>query len=98
MGLMSAYIIGTVTVSDPDRYADYTRHIAGLSEAHGGETIVKGMVKEVVEGDAPQGERMVIVRFPDAEAARAYLRSERYQEGKAKREGAASITMRLIEG
>lgn len=93
---MSAYIVATIRITDPDRFAAYGRAIAGLSERHGGEPLVRGAVSEVVEGDSPVGERVVVTRFPDAEAARAYVASPEYIAGKVMRAGAAVVEMRLI--
>ena len=55
---MSAYIVATVRISDPERFALYSKGIAGLSERFGGEAVVKGAVAEVLEGDGMVGERV----------------------------------------
>jgi uncharacterized protein (DUF1330 family) len=93
---MAAYLVATVRISDPAKFADYAKAIAGLSERFGGDYLVRGKVSEVLEGDTDPDERVVISRFPDAEAARAYLRSPEYQAGAALREGAAVVEMRLL--
>ena len=94
---MSAFIVATVYVLDPERFSAYGKAIAGLSEAHGGEYVVRGAVSAFLEGHGPAGERVVISRFPDAAAARSYVESATYQTARAAREGAADVTMRLIE-
>ena len=43
------------------------------------------------------GERVVVTRFPDGDAARAYIASPAYRTAATAREGAADVTMRLIE-
>lgn len=93
---MAAYIVATVSIQDPERFAAYGKAIAGLSETFGGERIVAGPVAEVLEGDGQVGERVVVSRFPDADAARNYITSAQYQAARAKREGAATIVMRLL--
>lgn len=95
---MPAFIVATVTITDPDRFAAYGRAIAGLSERFGGEPVVRGPVAEYLEGDAAAGERVVVTRFPDADAARAYIGSDEYREASRERAGAAIVTMRLLEG
>ena len=75
---MVAYLVATVRISDPVRYAAYTSGIVGLAEKHGGESVVKGLVEEILEGEVPAGERVVVTRFPDAEAVRSYIASEQY--------------------
>jgi len=94
---MAAYIIATVTITDPVRFAEYGKGIAGLSERFGGEPLVRGAVSEVLEGDVAVGERVVVSRFPDGAAARAYIASPEYRDACTRRAGAATVTMRLIE-
>jgi uncharacterized protein (DUF1330 family) len=93
---MAAYIVATVEIVDPDRFAAYGKAIAGLSEKHGGQRIVAGRVQEVLEGNVAADERVVVSRFPDAEAARGYIASAEYQTARAQREGAAVVVMRLL--
>ncbi|MBA4354955.1 MAG: DUF1330 domain-containing protein [Novosphingobium sp.] len=94
---MAAYIVATVRISDPAKFAEYSKGIAGLSEKFGGEAVVKGAVSAVIEGDGVVGERVVVSRYPDAASARAYIQSPEYQAAVALREGAAEVVMRLIE-
>lgn len=93
---MPAYVVATVTIPDPERFAAYGAAIQGLAEEFGGESIVKGMVTEVLEGDVDPQERIVVTRFPDADSARAYLGSDRYAHGRALRDGAADARIRLL--
>jgi len=93
---MAAYIVATVTITDPVRFAEYGKAIAGLSEKFGGEAVVKGPVVDTLEGADVTGQRVVVSRYPDAEAARAYVRSAEYQAGAKLREGAGTVTMRLL--
>lgn len=93
---MAAYIVATVRISDPDKFALYGKAIAGLSERFGGVPVVKGPVAEVLEGGSPVGERVVVTRFETADAARAYIGSPDYQAATVHREGAAEVEMRLL--
>jgi uncharacterized protein (DUF1330 family) len=70
--------------------------IAGLSEKHGGQPVLRGPVVEVLEGEGFVGERVVVTRFADAAAARGYLASPEYQAAKDARVGAAVVVMRLL--
>lgn len=93
---MPAYIVATVAIIDPARFADYAKAIAGLGERYGADYLLRGAVSEVFEGDAQIGERVVVIRFPDGESARGYILSAEYQAAAAARSGAASVVMRLI--
>lgn len=93
---MAAYIVATVQIRDPERFSAYGRSIAGLSERFGGEPVVRGPVAAVLEGDGQAGERVVVTRFPDGDAARRYIGSPEYQAARREREGAADVVMRLL--
>lgn len=93
---MAAYLVATVRISDPVKFGDYAKAIAGLSERFGGEYILRGKIAEVLEGEIDPEERVVVTRFPDADAARAYVASPEYREGAALREGAAVVELRLL--
>ena len=93
---MAAYLVATVRISDPDKFALYAKAIAGLSEKFGGEYVVRGPVTEVLEGNVDPAERVIVSRFPHADAARAYIASPEYRAGAAYRKGAADVEMRLL--
>lgn len=95
---MAAWLVSTVHITDPAQFAAYAGAIAGLAEAHGGRYIVRGAVTEQLEGHAPADERVVVMEFPDAAAARGYVESDGYKAGKALRMGAAQVSLRLIAG
>jgi uncharacterized protein (DUF1330 family) len=93
---MAAYIVATVNILDPVRFAEYGKAIAGLSDKFGGEYVLRGAVKEVLEGEGTVGERVVVSRYPTAEDARGYIQSTEYQTAAAARVGAAIVVMRLL--
>ena len=94
---MPAYIVSTVVIKDAEKFAAYGNSIAGLAEKYGGAYVVRGPASEALEGTCAPGERVVVVRFPDASAARAYVGDAAYLKGKSKRAGAADVKMLLVE-
>ncbi len=90
------YIIGHITVNDPDAYQEYIRRDTPMIEAHGGRPIVRGGTSEVPEGEA--FDRHVIFEFPDYESAKALYYSEEYQEVAAIRRANATSMIVLVEG
>jgi uncharacterized protein (DUF1330 family) len=94
---MPAYLVGTVRILQAEAFTRYTDAIKGLSAQFGGEPVVGGQVTEVLEGQSPVGERVVVSRFPSAAQARAYLTSPAYLAAKVLRQGAAELELRLIE-
>ena len=90
------YIIGHITVENPEAYQEYIRRDTPLIEAHGGKPIVRGGASEVVEG--PEFARHVVFEFPDYESAKALYYSDEYQEvAKIRRANATSMIV-LVEG
>jgi uncharacterized protein (DUF1330 family) len=94
---MPAFLVATVTITDPEKFSGYSKAIAGLSEKFGGEYIVRGPITEVLEGDIAPDQRVVVSKFPSAQAARDYIGSPEYQAGAVLRQGAGTVEMRLIE-
>jgi uncharacterized protein (DUF1330 family) len=63
------YIIGQITVTDPEGYPEYVRRDTPILESHGAKFVIRGGRSEVKEGTA--GDRHVVIEFPSYEAAMA---------------------------
>jgi uncharacterized protein (DUF1330 family) len=94
---MSAYVIGHMTVHDPDGYGRYTARVPGTLAPHGGEFVVRGGPTTVVEGDLPHA-RHVVIRFPDRAAAEAWYNSAAYQEIVPVRQAHATGVLMIVDG
>lgn len=95
--MASAYIIASVTVTNPTQYEEYKKWSSLAMQAHGAEVCVRGGRVQVLEGDwAP--ERLVLLKFPSFEAAQAFAASPEYGKARAAREGAAIMRMVAVEG
>jgi uncharacterized protein (DUF1330 family) len=92
---MPAYIIVDIQVNDPQRYETYKPLAAATVAAYGGRYLARGGQVEVLEGDWQPG-RLVILEFPDAARATAWLNSEEYREPRALRHATAKSNMVLI--
>jgi uncharacterized protein (DUF1330 family) len=95
--LPSAYILANVDVTDPQQYEQYKKLSSVAMQAHGAEVCVRGGKVDVLEGDWNPG-RVVILKFPSPEKARAFYESPEYAAARKAREGAAVMRMLLIEG
>ena len=94
---MAAYLIVDIDVHDTDAYQTYVGQVPPLVARHGGEYLVRGGRHETVEGDwAPK--RLVVLRFPDETAARAFLDDPDYAPVKAIRHAASASQMVMVEG
>jgi uncharacterized protein (DUF1330 family) len=94
---MAAYIVATVRVHDRAKFGAYLQAVAGIAESFGGEYLLRGKVAEVLEGAVDPAEMVVVLRFPDADSARGYVRSPAYEAGKAFRlDGGGEVESRLL--
>jgi uncharacterized protein (DUF1330 family) len=94
---VSAYVIIETDVHDAEQYERYKAASPGAVAAGGGRFVARGGELAVLEGDWHPS-RLVILEFPDLEAAKRWYESEVYQEAKALRDGAASLRMVAVEG
>lgn len=94
---MTAYLIARIDVTDPDRYENYKALAPAAIEAHGGRYLARGGAHETLEGE-PEQRRVVVLEFPDMDAARAFYDSPEYTAAKQAREGAATGQFLVVEG
>ena len=91
---MAAYVIYEGEVLDQERYEDYKPKAAASIVAAGGRYLIRGGEVEVL---APAG-RTVVLEFSTMQAARAWYRTEEYNEIRKIREGAARVRMYIVDG
>lgn len=94
---MPAYIIVETDIHDPEQYEQYKAASPGAVAAGGGRFVVRGGELAVLEGDW-QPSRLVVLEFPDLDAAKAFYESESYREARTLREGAATLRMVAVQG
>ena len=95
---MPAYVIGDVRdVRDLEALQEYRRRNTDAVANHGGRFLVRGGDASVLEGEWPT-RRIVLMEFPDADAARAWWESEEYEAIKPLRRGASDTNIILVEG
>ena len=94
---MSAYIIADVTVTDPEKMAKYREWSTKAMQEHGAEVLVRGGEFELLEGPWTPG-RLVVLRFPSREQAKAFYNSQTYTHARSIREGAGIMRMIVVDG
>jgi len=94
---MPAYLIVETDITDPEQYEQYKAAASAAIDAHGGRYVVRGGELATLEG-AWQPKRVVVVEFPDLEAAKRFYDSPEYQAARKLREGAATLNMVAVEG
>ena len=95
--MTSAYILANVQVTDSAQYEEYKKFSSAAMKVYGAEVCVRGGAVEVLEGDWVP-DRVVLLKFPSVEAARAFNDSPEYGLARNARQGAAVMRMVLIEG
>ena len=94
---MAAFIVATVRITDRAAFMRYVEQLGNLSAQFGGEPIVRGAATAILDGEAEAGERVVVTRFPDADAIRAYFSSPAYQAARTHRIDGGEAIIRLVE-
>jgi len=94
---MSAYIVADIAVTDPEGYEEYRKGAPGCIERHGGRYLVRGGEVEVMEGTW-QPNRFVLIEFPTAEAAHAFLEDPEYVTIKAIRQRCSTGNLVVAHG
>ncbi|MGJ8623926.1 MAG: DUF1330 domain-containing protein [Yoonia sp.] len=92
---MSALWISHVTVTDPERYAEYAKRATGAIADHGGVFLSRGGYYLQKEG--PDRPRNVVVRFPSVDAANDCYESPAYQEALSFAKGASERTLCIVK-
>jgi len=94
-----AYVIVEMHVTDPEQYEQYKAAAPAAVKACGGEYLVRGGRQETLEGDW-QPHRVVVLRFPSYEQAKAFHDHSDYAtQVRPRRLGAvAYFNMVLVEG
>jgi uncharacterized protein (DUF1330 family) len=93
----SAYVIAHVEVTNPEQYEQYKKLSTIAMQANGAEVCIRGGKVEVLEGDWSPS-RVVMLKFPSMEQARAFYDSVEYDAAKEARKGAAVMRMICVEG
>ncbi|WP_438363154.1 DUF1330 domain-containing protein [Nioella halotolerans] len=96
IAMPKGYIIGHITVTDPDAYPEYIRRDTPILERLGARFLVRGGRSEVAEGSSH--ERHVVIEFPSYDAAKAAYNDPEYQEVAEIRRASADSVIILVEG
>lgn len=90
------YIIGHITVNDPEAYKEYIEKDTPILRRLGAVPIVRGGQSTLLEGEAHN--RHVVFEFPSYADAQAAYNDPDYQEVAKIRRRSASSTIIVVEG
>lgn len=94
---MAAYIIGNITVTDPEGYGRYRDQVAPVIAQYGGRYLVRGGVVRPAEGDLGL-DRLVIIEFDSMEALRRFYESTDYAPLRELRSASSRSNIAFVEG
>lgn len=93
---MSAFLIANVEVTNPEQYKQYQELSSIAMKTHNVKVRARGGKTVALEGNAPL--RTVVMEFDTLEQAQAFHDSHEYRLARQAREGAANMTMYVVEG
>ena len=95
---MAAYFVIDLTVTDPEKIAEYARRAEPIVTQYGGRFLVRGGEAAVIEGEW-RPDLFVLIEFPDIAAIRRFHGSEEFRPLKPLRwEGAITNIAAAVEG
>mgnify|MGYP001358636775 FL=1 len=94
---MKAYMIAHIEVTNPELMAKYREKVPAIVEKYGGKYLVRGGDSVLLEGDFFK-HRMVLLEFPDREAAEKFYNSDEYAPIKQMRLAAGNNSSVIVDG
>ena len=94
---MAGYMIGNITITDPDAFAEYGKQVPGTVAAFGGTYLVRGGTPEKAEGNY-NPVRIVVLQFESVEKAKEWYNSPEYAPLKEMRMKASTGDLYFVEG
>ncbi|GAB4394057.1 MAG: DUF1330 domain-containing protein [Kiloniellaceae bacterium] len=94
---MTAYVIAQFNVTDSEGFEAYRQAAPPIIEAFGGRCLVAGGAITSIEGETDRP-RMIVLEFPDREAAERFYNSAAYQEIMPLRRDNTRGTVSIVEG
>ena len=95
--MAKAYLVGQITVTNPEGYALYQQHVPKTISDFGGRYLVRGGAATQIEGSS-HGERNVVLEFPSRAQAEAWYNSDAYQAIIGHRTNNSTGGLALVDG
>ena len=95
---MAAFLVVDTQIENPEAYEEYKKLAKPIAEKYGGDYRARGGELDVRETDLWTPTRIVIIEFPDMDAARAFVDSEEYAPVKPRRTNNAKCTLFIVDG
>ncbi len=89
---MSAYLIGHITVKNPDKWKIYVEGVRKSLMPFEAEVVFRGIRASVLAGEHPH-ENTVVIKFPDQPTLQQWYNSDKYQGLIPTRDEAADVAI-----
>lgn len=94
--MSSAYVVGHITVKNPEMWAEYRSKVPGTLSPWGGELVFRGKQLAALSGENPHPD-IVVIRFPSVTALNGWFSSAEYQSLIPLRQQAAEVVLLSYE-
>jgi uncharacterized protein (DUF1330 family) len=91
-----AYIVGHITVKNPELWAEYRSKVPGTLAPWGGELVFRGKQLAALSGENAHSD-IVVIRFPSVAALNGWFSSADYQALVPLRQQAADMVLLSYE-
>lgn len=92
-----AYVVGNITVRNPDRWAEYRAQVPATLVPWQAEIVMRAGMAQVLSGTHAHTD-IVVLRFPDIAAAHGWFNSPAYQALLPLRNEAATVDLVCYQG
>ena len=92
-----AYLVVQSDVTNAEQYAAYAKLTPAIVEKFGGKFLARGGRNTTLEGPKAPA-RVVVIEFPNFDAATGFYNSPEYVAARKIRSGAAAMQMVAVEG
>ena len=90
--MSQAYVVGQMTVKNPEKWGQYRSQVLATLLPFGGELVFRGEQVKAFSGDCPHPD-IVVIRFPSQQDADAWHASAAYQALIPLRHEAADVVL-----
>ena len=94
--MSAAYVVGHLTVTNAEKWAEYRNQVPATLVPWGAELVLRGNRVAILAGEHPHSD-IVVIRFPDKEAVDSWHSSPVYQALIPLRQQAAEMVLICYE-
>jgi uncharacterized protein (DUF1330 family) len=92
--MSQAYVVGQMTVKQPEKWAQYRSQVLATLLPFGGELVFRGEQAQSLSGVQPHPD-IVVIRFPSLDGAQRWHTSAAYQALIPLRQAAADVVLTI---